>query len=106
MPEHAIPSAYLIRALARREAEHCDRCGHRMFVKGASGLCPFCLADRPVRPLATAAPRVEPNAPFAPRLGERRPVAWQRLSLGRRLRDLAARSRGAARPGTPATTPS
>jgi hypothetical protein len=100
MPEHAIPSAYLIRALARREAEHCDRCGHRMFVKGASGLCPFCLADRPVRPLGMPAARVEPGEPFAPRLGERKPIAWQRLSLGRRLRDLAVRSRGAAKPAT------
>lgn len=102
MPEHAIPSAYLIRALARREAEHCDRCGHRMFVKGASGLCPFCLADRPVRPLAVFGARVEPNQPFAPRLGERTPIAWRRLSLGRRLRELAIRSRGAK----PATSPS
>lgn len=103
MPEHAIPSAYLIRALARREAEHCDRCGHRMFVKGASGLCPFCLADRPVRPLAMPATRIQPDEPFAPRLGERKPIAWQRLSLGRRLRDLAVRSRG---PAKPATSPS
>jgi len=103
MPEHAIPSAYLIRALARREAEHCDRCGHRMFVKGASGLCPFCLADRPVQPLAMPAARVEPGEPFAPRLGDRAPIAWQRLSLGRRLRDLAVRSR---RPHRPATSPS
>jgi hypothetical protein len=106
MPEHAIPSAYLIRALARREAEHCDRCGDRMFVKGASGLCPFCLADRPVRPLAMKAARIRPDEPFAPRLGERTPIAWHRLSLGRRLRDLAARSRRATRPATPATNPS
>lgn len=106
MPEHAIPSAYLVRALARREAEHCDRCGHRMFVKGASGLCPFCLADRPVRPLAMTGARIQPDEPFAPRLGGRAPIGWQRLALGRRLRDLAVRSRRASRPVTPATSPS
>ena len=50
MPHNEIPSAFLIRALARHQAHHCDRCGHRMFVKGSSGLCPFCLSERPARP--------------------------------------------------------
>ncbi|RIK97379.1 MAG: hypothetical protein DCC71_21760 [Proteobacteria bacterium] len=100
MPQHAIPSAYLVRALARREAEHCNRCGHRMFVKGRSGLCPFCLADRPVRPIEHAAPPVTPAEPFAPRLGET--MAWRRFALSGRLRELAARvRRGDARAHAP-----
>jgi hypothetical protein len=91
MPHQEIPSAYVIRALARREADHCDRCGHRMFVKGPSGLCPFCRADRPVRALEhLPAPR-SGHEPFAPRLDE--PVVWRRVSIGRRLHDLASRAR-------------
>ena len=70
MADHEIPNAYLIRALARREADHCDGCGGRMFVKGPSGLCPFCRAGRPPQAVALL-PRVEPRAPFAPRLGDR-----------------------------------
>ena len=91
MPHQEIPSAFLIRALARREAEHCDRCGHRMFVKGVSGLCPFCRADRPVRPIAHHHGPVAADEPFAPTLREA--ASWQRVPLGRRLRELAARSR-------------
>ena len=98
-----ISSAFLIRALARRPAEHCDRCGHRMFVKGASGLCPFCRADRPVRPVEHLALPVPPNEPFAPRIGERE--GWQQLALGRRVRDLVARSRRTSK-GAPVPTPS
>ena len=98
-----IPSAFLIRALARRPAEHCDRCGHRMFVKLASGLCPFCRADRPVRPVDHAALQPAANEPFAPLLGDR--GGWQQLALGRRVRDLIARSRRPAK-NIPATSTS
>lgn len=87
-----IPSAYLIRALARRPSEHCDRCGHRMFVKRESGLCPFCRADRPIRPIEHAAMLASPGEPFAPLLGERE-RGWQQLGLRRRMRDFVARSR-------------
>src|SRR4029434_5083564 len=100
-----IPSAFLIRALARRPSEHCDRCGHRMFVKQASGLCPFCRSDRPVRPIEyaarhvgareSAAARVAPKEPFAPLVGER--AGWQQVGLGRRMRELVARSRRSAK---------
>jgi hypothetical protein len=76
MPHQEIPSAFLIRALARHAAEHCDRCGHRMFVKGPSGLCPFCLSDRPVRPVEHAALPVPPKTPLAPRLAPS--SGWQR----------------------------
>ena len=86
-----IPSAYLIRALARRPSEHCDRCGHRMFVKGESGLCPFCRADRPVRPVEVPVAPVVGNEPFAPLVGDR--AGWHALGIGRRMRDLVARSR-------------
>jgi hypothetical protein len=90
-----IPSAFLIRALARRPSEHCDRCGHRMFVKQASGLCPFCRSDRPVRPIEYAAGPVAPKEPFAPLVGER--AGWQQVGLGRRMRELVARSRRSAK---------
>jgi hypothetical protein len=96
MPHQEIPSAYVIRALARRPAEHCDRCGHRMFVKGPSGLCPFCRADRPVRALAMPAAPTSEREPFAPFLDE--PAVWRRVSLGRRLADLAARGRQDEKP--------
>ena len=90
-----IPSAFLIRALARRPSEHCDRCGHRMFVKAKSGLCPFCRADRPLRPIEYAVAPVTPNEPFAPLVGAR--DGWQQLRLGRRMRDLVVRSRRSAK---------
>lgn len=90
-----IPSAFLIRALARRPAEHCDRCGHRMFVKLSSGLCPFCRADRPVRPIEHATLPPAAGEPFAPLLGER--SGWQQPALGRRVRELIARSRRPAK---------
>ena len=90
-----IPSAFLIRALARGPAEHCDRCGHRMFVKQPSGLCPFCRSGHPVRPvehLVLAHPSREPFAPF---VGDA--ASWQRVSIGQRLREIVARSRRSAR---------
>ena len=87
MSHHEIPSAFLIRALARREAEHCDRCGHRMYVKGRSGLCPFCIAERPPRPIAHVVASVPAAAEsFAPRLGSS--PGWQRVRFGGRLREL------------------
>jgi hypothetical protein len=98
-----IPSAFLIRALARRPSEHCDRCGHRMFVKRASGLCPFCLADRPVRPIESLGTPVAASEPFAPRIGE--PASWRQLPLGRRVRDFVTRSRRPAGDGPLATIP-
>ncbi len=42
--ETLIPSAFLVRALARdSKAHHCEACGERMFVRYASGLCPQCF---------------------------------------------------------------
>jgi hypothetical protein len=96
MPHQEIPSAYVIRALARRPADHCDRCGHRMFVKGPSGLCPFCRADRPMRALECVPIPVSAHEPFAPYLDE--PAVWRRVSLKSRLHDLASRSRPGAKP--------
>lgn len=97
-----IPSAFLIRALARRPADHCDRCGHRMFVKLASGLCPFCRADRPVRPVEQGWASVPVSEPFAPRLGD--PASWQQLKIRRRMRDFLARARRPAGNRPVATT--
>jgi hypothetical protein len=82
---HEIPNAYLIRALARRQAERCDGCGSRMFVKSTSGLCPFCRAGRPPRtePLPLAA---DPEQPFVPRLGAKRvPEAWRLARVADRI---------------------
>lgn len=90
-----IPSAFLIRALARGPAAHCDRCGHRMFVKQPSGLCPFCRAGHPVRPIEHAVLPIASREPFAPVLGEA--ASWQRVPIGQRLREIVARSRRAAR---------
>ncbi len=73
MRKNEIKSAYLIRALARGEAEHCDACDARMFVKHASGLCPFCLNDRPQLRNPQPQPFSAANEPFLPRL-EIRPV--------------------------------
>jgi hypothetical protein len=89
-----ISSAFLIRALARRPSEHCDRCGHRMFVKRESGLCPFCRADRPVRPVEYPSAAAAPGEPFAPLVADR---AWQPVGIGRRVRDLVARSKRPAK---------
>lgn len=72
-----IRSAYLIRALARGQAESCDRCDARMFVKHASGLCPFCVNDRPQPKRAEALPCSAFNEPFLPRL-EARAVTLRR----------------------------
>jgi len=96
-----IPSAFLIRALARHPAEHCDRCGHRMFVRQPSGLCPFCRADRPPRPAAHAAMPGQDREPFAPLLDAR--DRWRSLPLGRRARDLVMRARRPAKRGPLAT---
>jgi endogenous inhibitor of DNA gyrase (YacG/DUF329 family) len=71
MARHQIPNAFLIRALGRGTAEHCEGCGSRMFVKTLTGKCPYCRAGYPPRVV-----RREPESahlPFAPRLGE--PVA-------------------------------
>lgn len=93
MPHNEIPSAFLIRALARHQSHHCDRCGHRMFVKGPSGLCPFCLSDRPLRPVEHAALPVAASEPFAPRLDVA--AGWQRLPIRSRVRALVHRARRA-----------
>jgi hypothetical protein len=99
MPHNEIPSAFLIRALARHESQHCDRCSHRMFVKGPSGLCPYCIADRPPRPLEQVAlPRAD--QPFAPRLDVA--AGWQRLPIRARFRTLVQRARRAQ--ASPSTT--
>jgi hypothetical protein len=90
-----IPSAFLIRALARSAADHCERCGHRMFVKQPSGLCPFCKAGRPVRPVEHPTLPMQAREPFAPVVGDAR--AWQRLPLGQRLREMVSRARRPAR---------
>lgn len=95
MPYNEIPSAFLIRALARHEAQHCNRCGHRMFVKRSSGLCPFCLSERPARPAEPVALPVSASEPFLPRLDA--PRGWQQLSITHRLRELVHRSRRAGR---------
>ncbi len=91
MPHNEISSAFLIRALARHEAQHCDRCGHRMFVKGPSGLCPLCRSDRPARPIEFVALPVSAAEPFLPRLDSGR--SWQRLPIAQRFRALMQRSR-------------
>ena len=91
MPHNEIPSAFLIRALARREAQHCDRCRHRMFVKGPSGLCPLCFSDRPARPAEFVALPVSAAEPFLPRLDGTR--GWQRFPIARRFRLLVQLSR-------------
>ncbi len=93
MAHNEIPSAFLIRALARHEAQHCDRCSHRMFVKGKSGLCPLCFSDRPARPVEIAALPISAIKPFLPRLGSAR--GRYRLPIAQRFRDLVERSRRA-----------
>ena len=93
MAHNEIPSAFLIRALARHEAQHCDRCGHRMFVKGPSGLCPLCFSDRPLRPVESVAQPVSAAEPFLPLLDSAR--GWRRLPIARRFRELIQRSRPA-----------
>jgi len=90
-----ISSAFLIRALARRPSEHCDRCGHRMFVKLSSGLCPFCRADRPMRPIEHTAAPAASREPFAPLVGDR--AGWQQIGISRRVRELVARPRRPAK---------
>lgn len=98
MPHNEIPSAFLIRALARHESHRCDRCSHRMFVKGPSGLCPFCISNRPPRPLERIAVPAS-DAPFAPRLDVA--AGWQRMPMRTRFRALVQRARRAqVNPGT------
>jgi hypothetical protein len=65
-----IPNAFLIRALARGESQHCEGCGNRMFVKTQTGKCPFCRAGFPP-PAATKTAAPARPLPFAPRVGER-----------------------------------
>jgi hypothetical protein len=109
MMDYEISTPYLIRALARHEAEHCDGCGNRMFVKGPSGLCPFCLSGRPPRAVSVAPP-VDADEPFAPRLERSRapdagPVgrAAGRVRRARRSRRAASPQAHLGRPngGTP-----
>jgi hypothetical protein len=44
MSNFEISGAILVRILANHASYHrCDRCGEKMFVKYASGLCPLCF---------------------------------------------------------------
>jgi hypothetical protein len=106
--DHEIPSAFLIRALARGESHHCDRCESRMFVRSTSGLCPFCAGGR-----ALSAQRFSHLAaadePFVPRLREQGNPGgrWQRLRAGAkraRLRAASARGLGHAEQPQPTTS--
>jgi hypothetical protein len=87
MYDHEIPSAFLIRALARGDSDHCEHCGGRMFVRSPSGLCPFCASGRP-RSVARLTSTTPPGEPFVPRLGEASGSIgrWQRLRLRARRR--------------------
>ena len=87
MHDHEIPSAFLIRALARRDSDHCEHCGGRMFVRSPSGLCPFCASGRP-RSVARLTSLARPGDPLAPRLApaSSSPGRWQRLRLRARRR--------------------
>jgi len=104
MHDHEIPSAFLIRALARGESHPCEGCGGRMFVRAASGLCPFCAngqdRSRSARDAATSFPLpAAADEPFVPRLADQTVQAagrWQQLrmrrarrSSGRALRELS-----------------
>ncbi len=64
-----IPNAFLIRALARGGSEHCEGCGHRMFVKTRTSKCPYCRAGFPPQPVARLAAESR-RLPFVPRVGE------------------------------------
>ncbi|HTY18658.1 MAG TPA: hypothetical protein VMH82_13100 [Myxococcota bacterium] len=87
MHDHEIPSAFLIRALARRDSDHCEHCGGRMFVRSASGLCPFCASGRP-RSVACLTTPARPGDPLAPRLRDVTGPSgrWQRLRMRARRR--------------------
>jgi hypothetical protein len=100
--DHEIPSAFLIRALARGASHHCDRCESRMFVRSASGLCPYCAGGPAAggvqlrRTTSARLHRASPDEPFVPRLREPGPSGghWQRLRAGAkraRLRVSSAR---------------
>jgi len=105
--DHEIPSAFLIRALARGESHRCSRCESRMFVRSPSGLCPFCAGGR-----APSAERLRPasaDEPFVPRLREQVGTAgrWQRLRAGAkraRLRASSARNLGHGEQPQPTTS--
>jgi hypothetical protein len=115
--DHEIPSAFLIRALARGESHPCEGCGGRMYVRAASGLCPFCAngqdrsrADR-VRDAAASFPlRAAADEPFVPRLADQTvqaPGRWQRLGLrARRARRSAGRELRELSPSQPHPTTS
>ena len=69
-----------------------------MFVKGPSGLCPYCAANRPLRPLEHVA-LPSSDQPFAPRLDVA--AGWQRLPIRARFRAPVHRARRAqANPST------
>ena len=97
MRNNEIHSAFLIRVLARSEPEHCDHCGSRMYVKADSGLCPFCLNDRPPKVVYRGSTFMPP-LPVAPRLARRLYVrrdvrGWMRQVLTTGTRAPAASSR-------------
>jgi len=107
MYDHEIPSAFLIRALARGDSDHCEHCGGRMFVRLPSGLCPFCASGRP-RSVARLTHAGLAGEPFVPRLREVSGGTgrWQRLRLrARRARqrtssELGKLAQGQAHPTT------
>jgi len=106
MHDHEIPSAFLIRALARGDSDQCEHCGSRMFVRSPSGLCPFCASGRP-RSVARLSHSGLAAEPFVPRLREVTGGSgrWQRLRLrARRARqstgELRELAQGHAQPST------
>jgi hypothetical protein len=105
MYDHEIPSAFLIRALARGDSDRCEHCGSRMFVRSPSGLCPFCASGRPRSVASLTCPALA-GEPFAPRLGEAPGGRWQRLRLrARRVRQHTGSGLRELAPGeAPATT--
>lgn len=90
---YQIPNAFLIRALARRESNHCEGCGSRMFVATRTGKCPYCYAGHPPR-VAHRTSGEPAHLPFAPRLGERVAVdGWLSRALSAALAWLGRLSR-------------
>ncbi len=54
------PSAWVVRALLHSGRRyHCERCNEPMFVRYASGLCPWCFIGRPLsgREIAEESPQ-------------------------------------------------
>lgn len=103
-PNREIPNAFLIRALARSESEHCEGCGSRMFVKTLTGKCPHCRAGFPPQVSAIGTAEAK-HLPFAPRVGEHvvvdgllsRMLSSVMASVARRQRRAAAPPRLAMR---------